>query len=63
MTWFLIILNVAGGEPTFIEMPNEQACQTAVAISEEVRVNATVGSRNAAKTWCIPAGEWPEYDE
>lgn len=56
MTWFLIILNIAGGEPTFIEMPTEAACQAAVLSTE------TSGSR-LAHTWCIPAGEWPVTPE
>ena len=54
MTWFLIILNYAGGEPAFIEMPNQVACEAAADATPTL---------TKAQTWCIPAGEWPEYDE
>lgn len=53
MTWFFIILNLYGGEPTFIEMPTKDACHAAVNASP-------VGP---ALTWCIPAGEWPVTPE
>ena len=50
MTWFLIIMNIAGGEPAFIEMPTQEACEAALAES----------NTRMAITWCIPAGEWDE---
>lgn len=56
MTWFLIIMNLYGGEPAFIEMPTEAACQAAVL---ETSANGTA----AARAWCIPAGEWPVTPE
>lgn len=56
MTWFLIILNIAGGTPAFIEMPTEDACQAAV----EATWSDGPGQ---ARAWCAPAGEWPEYAE
>lgn len=52
MTWFLIIMNLYGGQPTFIEMPTEDACNAAVHSTE-------LGAPTAARAWCIPAGEWP----
>lgn len=54
MTWFLIILNVYGGTPAFIEMPTEATCQWAVAAT------APIGG---ARSRCIPAGEWPALEE
>lgn len=50
MTWLLFVLNIYGGQPTFVEMPNEEACQQAADISN----NATIGVR----AWCVPSGDW-----
>lgn len=54
MTWFLIILNIAGGEPAFIEMPTQAACQAAL--------DASPGVMSTVKAWCIPAGDWDGKD-
>lgn len=52
MTWFLIIMNIAGGEPAFIEMPDEAACLAATRETPPVSTGV--------RAWCIPAGDWPE---
>ena len=54
MTWFLIILNVSGGQPTFIEMPDQTSCEVA-AETTSYQVSPLF-----ARAWCVPAGEWPE---
>jgi len=50
MTWFLIILNLSGGEPAWFEMPTQEACEAAV--------DASPGPLSGIRTWCIPAGDW-----
>lgn len=57
MSWFLIILNLAGGEPAFIEMPDQTTCEVAAEATNEATVMSI--SRPRAQAWCIPAGEWP----
>lgn len=50
MTWFLIILNLYGGQPTFIEMSDKATCEAAVEASEQ--------ATRFARVWCIEGTSW-----
>lgn len=53
MTWILIILNINGGSPAYIEMPDQTSCEVAAETTTEATVHA--------RAWCIPGGEWPDF--
>lgn len=50
MTWLFFVLNLNGGQPTFVEMPNKEACEAAVV--------ASLATMYGASVWCVPAGDW-----
>ena len=51
MTWFLIILNLYGGQPTFIEMSDKATCEAAAAVSKQK-------AESVARVWCIEGTSW-----
>jgi len=53
MTWFLIVINMAGGQPAFIPMESEHACMMASAAMQEQSRHLRGTSTGVAVGICV----------
>jgi len=49
VTWFLIVINLSGGQPSFIPMESEHACMMAAAALRSQTTKATAACINTVE--------------